>query len=150
MVVQDGEPLASAVVVLVNVDPTITWASTALTDASGKAVMKTKGMYDGVPAGTYKATVAKQELERQGGDPYAGAPDPKADYDKYMLWVSQNEAKIVAASNQAAQLYDLVDLQFGDITKTPLEVTVTAGKNQHTLDVGKAVRTLQRDGRSRR
>lgn len=137
-------PLAEAMITLVNVDTSTTWACTARTDNSGKAVIKTNGMYDGAPAGTYKATVVKQEIDR-GSNLFADAPDIRDNEQAYRDWNSANEARITAAQARLPATYDLVDPKFNNMETTTLEVTITAGKNQHTLDVGSAVRTQNRE-----
>ena len=147
-VIQDGKPLPGALIKLVNVDPTIDWACVAKTDASGKATMKTSGMYDGAPEGTYKATVVKQEVE-SGDDPYADAPDPEKEPVKYQEWKMQNAAKIEAAERRIAVVHDLVDPQYGNMSDSKFEIVVASGTKQHTLDVGKAVRTVRKAEQSR-
>ena len=147
-IVQEGKPLSDALVALVNVDSSISWSCVARTDASGMATMQTNGMYLGAPEGTYKVTVSKQVSERSGPDPYAGAPDPKVDYDAYQAWYSQNEGRIAAANARPPVTHTLVNPLFVDPDTTTLEVTVTPGgknANQHTLDVGAAVRAVHRE-----
>jgi hypothetical protein len=142
-VVQDGKPFEGALVTMHNADTLSKWACAAKTNASGKATMMTGGKYPGAPEGTYKVTVVKQEVEKP--DPYADAPDPNVDYGKYQEWLMKNEAKVAAAERQQPVVLDLVDPQFGTVAKTTLEVTVTAGKNEQTLDVGKAVRSVNKE-----
>lgn len=144
-VIQDDKPLAGAMVAMENVDPEMEkWSCVALTDDAGKATVQTKGQYVGAPEGTYKVTVTKQEMDR-GPSPYEGAPNAQTDPDEYNAWLSKNEARIAAAEARTPVTHDLVDPQFGTIAKTSLEVTITAGKNQHTLDVGKAMRIVNRE-----
>ena len=136
---QEGKPLAGASVMLVNVDKTQQWSAIARTNDKGVAVPQTNGQYKGVPAGTYKVTVTKQETEK-GPDPYADAPDPKVDQDKYQEWYMKNEAKIAAASRIPPKVTSLVDPIYDNVDKTTLSVTVEAKKkNEFPLDVGKAV-----------
>ena len=144
-VIQGGNPLPDALVTMVNVDATILWSCIARTDSSGTATMQTNGMYVGAPAGTYKATVTKQEVVRDGGDPYAGAPDPAVDQEAYQGWLMKNEARIAAAERQQPVVNDLVDPKFGRTDTTTLEIPITAGRNNHTLDVGAAVREVNKE-----
>jgi len=144
-VMQDGKPIADALVVLVNADPAIAWSCIARTDSSGRATMQTNGMYAGAPAGTYKATVVKQEISGGSSDIYAGAPDPAVDQEAYQGWLMQNEARIAAAERKGPVVHDLVDPKFADAETSPLEVTITTGRNAHTLDIGAAFRELVRE-----
>ena len=140
---QEGVPLASALVTMVNVDQSIAWSCVARTDASGRATMQTNGMYNGVPEGTYTVTVTKQEVE--GSDPYADAPDPNTDREAYQAWYSQNASRIAAMESQPPVVYNLVNPEFSSRSTSTLEVTITAGRNQQTLDVGKAIREVSRE-----
>ena len=65
---QDGAPLADAVVTLVPASGTMQWGSGGYSDAQGKAVIKTHGDFPGAPAGNYKVTVLKREIEKSGGE----------------------------------------------------------------------------------
>jgi hypothetical protein len=151
-VIQDGNPLAGALVTMINVDKSVGWSCVAMTDASGRATMVTNGMYAGTPEGTYKVTVSKHETETSGADAlqalYATAPDP-SDFEAHQGWLMRNEARIAAAqARQTAVVYTLVDPVFTDVDTTTLEVTITPGgrnANQHTLDVGAAIRTVHRE-----
>jgi len=120
---QAGTPLATASVRLIPQDTSNTWASGGTTDASGKAVLRTHGKFDGVPAGKYKVCVTKQEMsELQDMMPGGDSPEPPA--------------------SAAGKNYDLVDPQYSSPSKTPLEIEVTAGSNSYEpFDLGEAVRT---------
>ena len=138
-ITQENQPLGDAIVMLANADKSVEWSAVARTNAKGVAVLETSGQYKGVPAGTYKVTVTKQEMERPP-DPYADAPDPKVDQGKYQEWYMQNEAKIAAASRVQPKVTSVVDPVYDSVEKTPLTVTVEAKKkNDFPLDVGKAV-----------
>lgn len=146
-VTQGGKPLAGAIVKLANADPSIDWGGVALTDEKGNATLKTNGMYDGVPAGAYKVCVTKIQND-VGPDPYAGAPDPKTDFEAYQGWLMKNERKIQAIQMQPRKSYWLTDVKYSDEKTTPLEITVTSGKNQHTVEVGEAVNVEYKDEKS--
>jgi len=144
-VIQDGNPLPGALVTMTNVDPSIQWSGIAVTNASGRATIMTNGMWAGAPAGTYRATVVKQERPEEGQDPFlASAPDPEVDMDAFQAWRMANEDRIAAAQRQPSPPpFDLVDPRFGNPSTSTLEVTIVSGgrnANQHTLDVGEAVR----------
>jgi hypothetical protein len=141
-ITQENQPLGDAIVMLASADKSVQWSAVARTNAQGVAILETGGQYKGVPAGTYKVTVTKQEIERPP-DPYADAPDPKVDQDKYQEWYMKNEAKIAAASRVQPKVTSVVDLVYDSVEKTPLTVTVEAKKkNDFTLDVGKAVSVI--------
>ena len=62
-VMQGGSPLAEASVVLFPEDSANErWAPMGTTDASGVAVLRVDGRYEGAPLGTYKVTVSKLEI----------------------------------------------------------------------------------------
>ena len=139
IITQDNKPLAGAAVTLISADKSSEWSAVAKTNDHGVAVPQTSGQYKGVVAGTYKVTVTKQITE-SAPDPYADAPDPKVDQDKYQEWYMKNEAKIAAASRVAPKVTSVVDPNYESAEKTPFTVTVEAKKkNEFTHDVGPAV-----------
>ena len=145
-ITQGGAPLADAVVGAVNVDETILWSGAAVTDASGRATMLTNGMYRGLPEGTWKITVVKHIRYPEGPTTSLldEAPDINVDAAAHFAWVAANRARIDAEARERSrmepQTYELVDPLLGSSQTTTLEVTITRGRNQHTLDVGEAVR----------
>ena len=110
---QDGKPLAEASVQLVS--PDVPWAITGNTDATGKTKVVTHGQFGGVPPGSYKVVVLKQEMET----------------------TLSNDKK-----TQTMKIYSLVDPKWSDRKTTTLELTVERGKNSVALDVGSPVRVL--------
>ena len=151
VILQDGTPLAGAAITLINADPEVTRysGSSATTDASGRAVMFTEGMYQGLPAGTYKVTVLK--LEYTGGASVGlppGVPEPPcdvADYDGFQNWQGNFGARVEAFRRQQESraetaVFTLVNPQFADMDRTTLTITVASGTREHRLDVGTAVR----------
>ncbi|EMI17528.1 hypothetical protein RMSM_05549 [Rhodopirellula maiorica SM1] len=114
---QGGAPLVGASVQLVSTDPTLSkWVSGGSTNENGEAVIMTHGKYPGAPAGKYKVTVNKTQIEGS-----ASGNDPG----------SSNEAK----------MFDLVDAKYRVVTTTPIEVEVTAGENKlDAIEVGAAVK----------
>jgi len=136
-ITQGGQPLEGALVTMI-AEETGGWACAGKTDSAGRAVIKTNGMYNGAPEGTYKVTIVKQERD-WGEDPYADAPDPSS--PEYGPWYTANREKIAEAERRPTVTYDLVDPQFSSAARTTLEVTITSGRNQHNLDVGDTART---------
>ncbi len=129
-VVQDGQPLAEASVLM---QPTgaSKWAATGATNAEGKAIMRVNGRYDGVPLGEFRVIVRKTEKEKVDVPPPPPNADPQqmVEYDRKYAPIWSN-----------AKTFTVVDTPFADLEMTPLKVTVVKGKNQFPLDVGKAVR----------
>ncbi len=118
---QDGQPLSDAAVVLFSMDPSLAkWAASGKTDASGNVTVKTHGKYPGVPVGEFKILVTKTETE---------APV-----------IIQEETETEKEKSVPGKTYTLVDEQFGNPTKTPLTITVSAGKNSQSVDVGASLR----------
>ena len=108
--------------------------------------MMTNGMYTGAPAGTYKAVVVKQEIDRsRQQDPYANVPNPEVDMMAYQEWYMRNEGRITASGGREPTVYTLINPQFASPDTTTLEVTITTGRNNHTLDVGPAIRKVYRE-----
>ena len=114
-VVQDGKPLVEASISLYAEGSTL--AIGGSTDASGKAVIRTLGEFEGAPVGTYKVCIIKEEIE-------SGTPS-----DDPMV------------SGTPSARFNLVDSQFESIDTTTLEIEVVAGDNAPpALDVGDAVK----------
>lgn len=120
-VIQDGKPLAEAVVKLVSVDKSSNWIISGRTDATGVAKMTTQMSFDGVPEGKYKVLVSKYVTE--------GAPQT----------VPVNETD-QPQETLSYPTYSHIPGEFDSFDKTPFEITVSKGKNEETFDVGKAVR----------
>jgi hypothetical protein len=107
------------------------WFPQGVTEASGKANIRTNGRYDGAPLGRFKIVVTKLETDLSK----LGLPPPESD-PKYATW----ERK---ASTEEFPVVALVEKQYTEATTTPLEIEVKKGKgNTTTIDVGKPVRYL--------
>lgn len=119
-VTYNGEPVEGANVLLA---PTSgKFSAAGITDAGGKAVMKTDAKYEGVPAGEYQATVAKRE--KLDWEP---PPQPK-DPSKYMEW----EAEL---KNQPMPEH-LLPEKYSKFTTSDLTVTVSEGSPvEETLEL---------------
>ncbi|MDR0869495.1 MAG: hypothetical protein LBN39_01735 [Planctomycetaceae bacterium] len=117
---QEGEPLAEATVVLVPQFP-CDWTIGGLTDASGSVKLRTHGKYEGAPAGQFKICVSKTVTEGEL---------PKMDASSAVV--------------PTIPTYEVVEPQYGNAQKTPLEIEITAGKKTFPpFDVGKAVKAKQ-------
>jgi hypothetical protein len=115
-VIQDGKPLTGGVVMLSAVDKNQKFGSaSAETDSNGVAALRTYGE-PGVPLGAYKIIVLKTVSEGQ-----TERTDPAG--MKYF---------------DGGTDYSRVDKKFIEAETSPLEITITAGKNAQTADVGKA------------
>ena len=116
-VIQDGQPLADAVVSLIPEETGNQWSSGGVTDAKGQLKLVTYGQFPGVPAGQYKVCIAKQEFigEMDFSDPAS----PKGN----------------------RELFEVVDQVFKSGNTTTLQMEVSPkGKNHFDFDVGKFVR----------
>ena len=113
-VIQGGKPLEGARVCLYRKDDTPQkWGIIGETDSSGKAVLVTHGKFYGAPEGEYFVVVEKQED----------------------VSVSRS------GDGTAVDSYTLVEEQYGNKEKTPLQFRVQKrGKNFEEFDVGQAVR----------
>jgi hypothetical protein len=126
-VIQDGAPLDGASVTLQSPEVGQIWFPMGTTDQMGKADMYTNGRYPGAPAGVYKVLVNKgaPPPDTLGAPPTEGTPA----YDRWLERMSSQPE------------YTAIELQYSDAAKTPYEIEVkTKGKNEMTVDVGKAVR----------
>jgi hypothetical protein len=122
-VTQEQQPLAEASVFITPAEWN-KWNAGGTTDSSGKAVLYTHGKYNGVPAGTYKVTVNKYEI---------GPEKPNG------------EAILARTGNfPEPDSFSLVDLQYTNENKTPLEITISKEERTFSLDLGKAVKVLKR------
>lgn len=115
-VIQDGKPLADAMVSLMPTDvENARWTSGGKTNAKGIANPVVYGQYPGAAVGRYKICVSKTET------PPSPAP------------TSRDETP------PPQKTYNLVDPKFGDVQTTE-EVEITQSSGNLTIDVGAAVR----------
>lgn len=124
-VIQDGQPLEGASVMLNDPTLQVRFVMGGQTDAKGVAEIKTDGQFSGAPAGEFKVTVRKTTEPESAGE----APTDPAERAEW-------EAKQAELANQMA---DTVDLKFGDMAQTPETITVGPGGVEKTVDVGEKV-----------
>ena len=80
-ITQEGRPLADASVVLHPEGETADWGTTGNTNSSGVVTLYTGSYWHGVPAGTYRVTVAKVEIEQS-----QLVQPPISDSEAYQAW----------------------------------------------------------------
>ncbi|MDO5554111.1 MAG: hypothetical protein Q4G68_10155 [Planctomycetia bacterium] len=118
-ILQNGTPLADANVTFHGEDAE-KWGITGRTDASGSAVMTTYGKYNGVPAGTYKITLAKEDFQGP-----AASDDPTAPMSK-----------------EPTKIFSFVELKYTAVDSTPLEITVEKSSINMDINAGEPVHVL--------
>ncbi|MCL2348997.1 MAG: hypothetical protein FWC50_12160 [Planctomycetaceae bacterium] len=122
---QGGTPLADATITLTPQDAAnVRWPAGGTTDSQGVLHVKTMAQYDGAPAGKYKIIVSKTETEG------AAAPTESSD------------AAGARPAVSTQKMYNLIEKDYRFADTTPLTVEIKAGKNEETLEAGKAVREL--------
>ena len=126
-VMQDGEPLAEAELVIVNTDPSTNWSAGGTTDKNGIVKLRTMGQYNGAPLGKYKVGVRKMEIpditlpaERPSD------PEGSKEYSRLVKEINDNT-------------FILVEEKFS-IGQSQLEVEITASNLNGTVDVSPAIR----------
>ena len=129
-VIQDGKPLEGASIALIPADASNSWNAGAVTDASGKASLKTLNKYEGVVPGKYRIVVTKRESDESK---FTSPPDQATDPQGYAKFIQDS-------MREKLDSYDLIDPKFGKIGNDTEVIDVVAGKNEKTVDVGNAVR----------
>ena len=133
---QEGEPLADAVVMLIDVDAGREntgrwdgrWGPMGHTDASGTVEIFTNATWKGAPAGKYKIVLTKTEREPSQ---FAQPPTDSPDYER---WAAQTAGEVRHTYSVIEQIYSSADT-------TPLEIEVQPkGRTQQTFEAGKKVR----------
>ena len=110
-----GAPLADATVALT--PESGTWTGVGKSDASGVAVIRTSGKYDGLPAGNYKVSVRKVEVVQEN------AP------------ATAEEDAAMAASGAKNEPKLLVPKKYTDPETSGLTVTVADSPVAETLEL---------------
>jgi len=128
VITQEGKPLADASVRLYSNE--VMFYVSGTTDASGSAVIRTHGEFPGAPEATYKVVVSKEEKE------YIESAAVTAAREK-----AKEKGEMFEEPSLPFNLYSYVEDQFTKSDTTPLEMTVTKGKNNHqSFEAGKAGR----------
>ena len=131
-IIQDGKPLEGASIVLASANGPNTWSASAVTDATGKASLKTLSKYDGVVPGKYHILISK----RISDESKLTMPDPETDPQGYAKFMQES-------MREKLDTYDLIDPKFFRISADTETIEVVADKNkknEKTIDVGTAVR----------
>ena len=129
VITQDGKPLEGASLQLYSTGGS-KWHSSGTTDSSGAADIVTQGQYRGVPEGTYKITVQKEEVIS------LATPEELAAIEK----AKAENPQWFDAPRIKQEHWQLVEKEYTLENSTSLEITISQGKNSETFDVGKAVR----------
>jgi len=121
-VTQEGNLVEEATVTLISKTPSKYNMSSATTNASGVAILRTYG-FNGVPAGVYTVTVSKTSVE--------GAREVTNEYGESVT--------------TGGKLYQYVDHQYTDEASTPFSITVSEKGIKETFEVGVPVRVFLMD-----
>lgn len=130
-VIQEGKPLEGASIALIPVEASNSWNAGAVTDATGKAAIKTLNKYEGGVPGKYRIVITKRESDKSK---FTSPPDQQTDPQGYAKFIQDS-------MREKLDSYDLIDPKFGKISDdAELMIDVVESKNEKTIDVGKAVR----------
>ena len=132
-IIQDGQPLEGASIALIPMDASNSWNAGGVTNASGNAALKTLTKYDGVVPGKYYVIIKKLSTEGTKKQ----APDKETDPAGYAKFLAESAKDTFAG-------YDLVDPKFSKISPTAETIEVVEGKNEKSIDIGKAVKIERR------
>lgn len=113
----DGTDLANASITMIPTESAQRWSASGNTDNNGNAVMFTHGHYEGVPEGDYKITAFKTVKKDSAGN------------------IIEDEN----STEESVTLFEAVPSMFHNQKTTSLEMTVVAGKNENTFDLGNSV-----------
>lgn len=126
-ITQDGKPFEGAIVRLYSND--VVFHVSGTTNASGTAVMLTHGEFKGAPEGTYKVTVSKEEKEFIEPESVTAAREK-----------AKEQGEAFEEPALPYKFYSYVEKEYTSKETTPLEITVSKGKNDQTFAAGKAER----------
>jgi len=126
-VMQDGQPLAGAEIIVINTDPSTNWSAGGITDKNGVVKLRTMGQYEGAPLGRYKVGVKKIEIP-DIALPAERPSDPEGlkEYNRLVKEIDDNT-------------FLFVEDKFS-IGQTQLQVEITASNLNGTVDVSPAIR----------
>ena len=128
-ITQEGKPLEDALVRLMPEGWTFQWTISGKTDKNGVANIVTHTNYAGVPEGTFKVCVSKEEITPSQFPP----PAKDAPYEDWEAWRGKT-------NSENRPKYNLVKPEYGNDAETPHSLTISKGKNSKTFDVGEAVK----------
>lgn len=128
-VIQEGAPLAGAIVKFFPQGTTLNWTVSGKTDAMGMAIIYTDGYFAGAPAGEYKVTIDKRETV---------APPMPA-----VMPTSERELERLQNKMEAeTKEYRLVEPIYCKVDSTPLSISIEKKRMEQSFDVGKKYREL--------
>jgi len=132
---QEGKPLAGADVILRS-DAIGTWSCGGTSNERGVVTVRTHGQFPGAPLGKHKVIITKIKSNTASVD---------ISQAKSIAEIREIEAKATTEQKKdfGATTY-LVEQKYSGVDTTPLEVDVVAGKNNFTLDVGRAVEIVEK------
>jgi hypothetical protein len=129
ILVQEGKPLAGAMVLLKRHSETTKYSCGGMSDANGVVKIQTHGKYAGVPEGSYTVTVSKTITERSG--PWDKIPSEET---AARTWLQENRSQLKETN------YLIVDPKYGNSQTSDLNISVTTKGLKTTLDLGSPVR----------
>lgn len=130
LIFDDGEPVENAHLSFLSQSGRNSWTFGGITDAQGKALLRTQGTYEGIPEGDYKVLVRKTIKE---GIPEPPEPMDEASREAYKKWLNSPDKE---------KTYSTVDLIYKQEAKTPLNVKIDPTTKTIELKVGKKVKIL--------
>ncbi len=129
-IVQEGGPCVDANVQLVKKDDlNYKWLAGGRTDDKGVCVVKTQGRYTGAPEGEFQVVVYK--TTRLESETRKNTPEPQdpAEAKEWIKKVAEEELE-----------FEEIDPKYKNYATTDLTISIAAGKNEATFDVGPKVR----------
>lgn len=119
-----GEPVSDAKVLFAPISGK--YSAAGVTDSEGRAVMKTDGVYEGVPAGSYKVSVVKLPPSQSAAQS-SETPENPEDYEKQFLATSTSGSAVVQSA---------LPSKYASFESSGLTVTVPpAGGNEIPIDL---------------
>ena len=125
---QEGKPCDDAKIGLLPIEGDPKWSSGGTTNSNGVLEPVTHGKYKGMPTGKFKVTVDKSIGE--------GEPPPPNPIDAE----SQKVYNDYVASGKTYQLFQVIPDKYRLRDSSPLEIDVTEGANEFTLDIPESVK----------
>ncbi len=125
---QEGKPCDDAKIGLNPIGGNAQWSSGGTTNSQGVLEPVTHGKYKGMPVGKYKVTVDKSVGE--------GEPPPPSPIDAE----SQKKFNEYKASGKTYHLYQVIPDKYRLRDSSPLEIDVTEGGGEFTLDIPESVK----------